>query len=44
MVGAILLCLRVRGGVRRQNTHAQVTRRPSDAMDVVSVETGKGVE
>jgi len=43
MIGAISLCLRIRGGVRRQKTLAQVTRRPEDAMEIVSVETGKGV-
>ncbi len=43
MIGAILLCHRVRGGVRRQKTLSQVTRTPDDAMEIVAVETGKGV-
>jgi NADH-quinone oxidoreductase subunit J len=43
MIGAILLCHRVRGGVRRQKALKQVTRRPDEAMEIVTVETGKGV-
>lgn len=44
MIGAITLCLRLRGGIRRQNHIAQVTRRPHEALEVVSVESGKGVQ
>jgi NADH-quinone oxidoreductase subunit J len=44
MIGAIVLTLRHRPGVRRQNIHEQVGRRRKDAVEVTSVETGKGVE
>lgn len=44
MIGAITLCFRVRGGVRKQKTIAQVTRRIEDSFEVVQVETGKGVQ
>ncbi len=43
MIGAIVLTLRDRPGVRRQNISAQVNRRPEEAYDLVNVETGKGV-
>ena len=43
MIGALVLPLRDRPGVRRQNISAQVNRRPEDAYDLVDVETGKGV-
>lgn len=43
MIGAITLCLRLRGGIRRQNQATQIARRPHEAMEVVSVESGKGV-
>lgn len=43
MIGAIVLTLRDRPGVRRQNISAQVNRRPEEAFDLVDVETGKGV-
>ncbi len=43
MVGAIVLTLRTREGVKRQDIRAQVARRPEDAMEVKQVETGKGI-
>jgi NADH-quinone oxidoreductase subunit J len=42
MIGAIVLTLRKRPGVRRQNTWRQVSRTPADAMDVVDVKPGQG--
>lgn len=44
MMGAITLCLRLRGGIRRQNQAAQIARRPDESMEIVSVESGKGVK
>lgn len=43
MIGAIVLTLRDRPGVRRQNISAQVNRKPEDAFKLVDVESGKGV-
>ncbi len=43
MVGAIVLTLRRRPGVRKQNIHDQVNRRVQDTLEIVKVETGKGV-
>lgn len=43
MIGAIVLTLRDRPGVRKQNIGAQVKRRPEEAFDLVDVESGKGV-
>lgn len=43
MVGAIVLTLRFRPGVRRQNISDQVNRRPEDVMEVKKVTTGSGV-
>jgi NADH-quinone oxidoreductase subunit J len=43
MIGAIVLTLRHKDGVRRQNIAAQVGRTREEAVEVVSVETGKGV-
>jgi NADH-quinone oxidoreductase subunit J len=43
MIGAIVLTLRKRPHVRRQDIHAQVTRRREDGHEVLSVETGKGM-
>lgn len=42
MIGAIVLTLRHRDGVRRQVTSAQVNRK--NAIDIIKVESGKGVE
>jgi NADH-quinone oxidoreductase subunit J len=43
MVGAIVLTLRRRPGVRKQKIHDQVNRRVQDTLEIVKVETGKGV-
>ena len=43
MIGAIVLTLRTRGGVRRQKIAAQVGRRREDVLAIQSVPTGKGV-
>ena len=43
MIGAIVLTLRERTGVRRQSIPAQNARTRSSAMDVVSVKPGQGV-
>lgn len=43
MIGAIVLTLRDRPGVRRQNIGAQVNRKPEEAFKLVDVESGKGV-
>jgi NADH-quinone oxidoreductase subunit J len=42
MIGAIVLTLRKRPGVRRQNTWKQVSRTPADAMTLRDVEPGQG--
>jgi NADH-quinone oxidoreductase subunit J len=43
MVGAIVLTLRHKQGVRRQSISAQVGRTPEAAIEVRKVETGKGI-
>ncbi len=43
MIGAIVLTLRHKEGVRRQDIAAQVARTPETAVEVVKVETGKGI-
>ena len=43
MIGAIVLTLRHKPGVRRQDIHTQVGRDRKTAMEVKSVETGAGV-
>ncbi len=43
MVGAIVLTLRHKVGVRRQSISAQVARTPSTAIEIKKVETGKGI-
>ena len=43
MVGAIVLTLRSRAGVRKQRLGDQVARRPDDAIEVVKVTTGSGI-
>ncbi|MEO0496797.1 MAG: NADH-quinone oxidoreductase subunit J [Pseudomonadota bacterium] len=43
MIGAIVLTLRHKEGVRRQNIGAQVGRTRDEAVATVSVESGKGV-
>jgi NADH-quinone oxidoreductase subunit J len=43
MIGAIVLTLRTRPGVHRQSISEQVNRRREDAVEIKSVETGKGI-
>jgi NADH-quinone oxidoreductase subunit J len=43
MVGAIVLTLRHKPGLKRQSIPTQVARNPKTAIEVVKVETGKGV-
>jgi len=43
MIGAIVLTLRHKEGVRRQSIPAQVARTPATAMEIKKVETGKGI-
>ncbi|NJM35744.1 MAG: NADH-quinone oxidoreductase subunit J [Rhodomicrobium sp.] len=44
MVGAIVLTLRHREGVKRQNVAAQVARDPRKAIEIRKVESGRGIE
>ena len=43
MVGAIVLTLRRREGVKRQRIADQLDRNPEDAIEVVKVDTGSGI-
>ena len=43
MIGAIVLTLRHKPGVRRQDISAQVARTPATAIEVKQVETGRGL-
>ncbi len=43
MIGAIVLTLRHKEGVKRQSIPDQVARTPATAIEVVDVETGKGI-
>jgi len=43
MIGAIVLTLRHRPGVKRQDPATQIARRREDAIEVVQVESGKGI-
>lgn len=42
MIGAIVLTLRERPGVRKQRVATQLDRRAADTLEVVKVETGQG--
>src|SRR5436305_14494651 len=42
MIGAIVLTLRSRPGVRKQSIRAQVSRDPAEAMQLVDVKPGQG--
>jgi NADH-quinone oxidoreductase subunit J len=44
MIGAIVLTHRNRAGVLRQKVADQVSRKPSDVLEIKKVETGQGVE
>jgi NADH-quinone oxidoreductase subunit J len=43
MIGAIVLTLRHKAGVKRQSIARQVARDPATAVDVLDVEPGKGI-
>ena len=43
MIGAIVLTLRHRQGIKRQDVGAQVRRTPATAVEVRKVETGRGI-
>ncbi len=43
MIGAIVLTLRHKEGIRRQDISVQVARNPREAVQVVQVETGRGI-
>jgi NADH-quinone oxidoreductase subunit J len=43
MIGAIVLTLRVRKGVRRQKVPDQLRRARADSVEIKKVETGKGI-
>jgi NADH-quinone oxidoreductase subunit J len=43
MIGAIVLTLRERPDVRRQDIQDQLDRHPSDTLEIRSVEVGKGI-
>jgi NADH-quinone oxidoreductase subunit J len=43
MIGAIVLTLRHKEGVKRQSISAQVARTPATAIEVKKVESGKGI-
>jgi NADH-quinone oxidoreductase subunit J len=42
MIGAIVLTLRQRTGVRRQSARVQTSRTPAEAMDLVDIKPGQG--
>ncbi|MDG2243942.1 MAG: NADH-quinone oxidoreductase subunit J [Rhodospirillaceae bacterium] len=44
MIGSIVLTHRTRAGVRKQVIGEQNARRPSDTLEVVKVESGKGLQ
>ena len=43
MIGAIVLTLRTREGVRRQSISKQIGRSVEDSVEIKKVETGKGI-
>ena len=43
MIGAIVLTHRRRPGMKRQNISKQVERSPKDTLEVIKVDTGKGI-
>jgi NADH-quinone oxidoreductase subunit J len=43
MIGAIVLTLRHKSGIKRQNIGEQVSRKPEDCIEVVSVPSGRGL-
>ena len=43
MIGAIVLCFYPRERMRKQNINAQVNRKRKNTLEIVKVETGKGI-
>jgi NADH-quinone oxidoreductase subunit J len=43
MIGAIVLTLRHKPGVKRQNVSAQIARSPADAIEIRKVKSGQGI-
>lgn len=43
MIGAIVLTLRSREGVRKQDVSAQIARRREDGVEMIEIESGKGI-
>jgi NADH-quinone oxidoreductase subunit J len=43
MIGAIVLTLRHKAGIKRQDISVQVARAPATAIEIKKVETGKGI-
>ena len=43
MIGAIVLTLRTRPGVRKQNVGKQMARKREDSVAVISVKSGEGI-
>ena len=44
MIGAIVLTFRLRSGVKRQSYFSQISRERSDAVELIDVESNKGVK
>ena len=44
MIGAILLTYRKREGVKKQSYITQISREPKDSIEIVEVESNKGVK
>ena len=44
MIGAIVLTFRQRTGVRRQSYFTQISREKKDSVELVDVESNKGVK
>lgn len=44
MIAAITLTQRVRGGIRRQNTVAQVSRKREDVLKITTPKSGEGIQ
>jgi NADH-quinone oxidoreductase subunit J len=44
MIGAIVLTLKHREGVKRQSVSRQMARTPASGMRIVSIKSGEGIE
>jgi NADH-quinone oxidoreductase subunit J len=44
MIGAIVLTYRQRAGVKRQSYFSQISRERSDGVELINVESNKGVK